>query len=136
MKKIMFLSLMLAVMPKLAMAQTNTFTSYSTATWCNISVSTSAAIRADNFNGLCDGLLLGRAELHVTVPSGTVHYGFDANLSTRSVSAKYGNIISNTTPLVLRISSSMKLYLFSEDATEPKAIIEQFRPNAKTTYVP
>ena len=124
----------LASLPRMAAAQTQTFTSVSSATWCYIQVSTLTPTRVDNFNGACEGLLAGRSKLRITGATATLHGGYDVTLSTLTTSAKYGEALATTTTLELDLSSLMKYYLMGEaGATLPKVLIEQFRPQKALT---
>lgn len=130
MKKV-FLGLALMFLAGAVRAQTQVYTSISSATWCYITVSTSVPTRVDNFSGLCEGLMTGRTGIRIIAAAGTIHGGFDTTLSTQVESTKYGDVISTSAPVELGLSSAMKYYLFSEyAATEPKVVIWQFRPNA------
>ena len=131
MKKILLtLAIMCAAIT--ANAQTQVFTAVSSATWCYISVSTSAPTRVDNFNGQCEGLLTGRTSLRILNQSGTLHGGFDSNVSTQTASNKYGETFSPNDFREMSLSSAMQYWLQSEPASSaPYVIIMQARPQIR-----
>ena len=134
MKKL-FLILSFMFIASVARAQTQVYTSVSSATWCYIQVSTSVPTQVDNFNGNCEGLLAGRTTLRIINQSGTLHGGFDSNVSTSTTgttASKYGELISANEIIEMDLSSAMQYYLQSEPAgSGPYIIVQQARNNKK-----
>lgn len=133
MKKILFcLGLLALACPQAVKAQTQVYTAVSSATWCYISVSTYQPTRVDNFNGNCEGLMAGRTVLRILNGAGTLHGGYDVNLSTKPTDSKYGEVYSPNDFREFELSSAMQYYLMSEPADPaPKVIIQQARQNAQ-----
>lgn len=83
----------LALLPKMAMAQTATYSvGIDSVTYCQVSVSTYAATRLDNFNGGCEGLMNSRDELKVinSTANVTINLGFSTAVSTLTANSHYG----------------------------------------------
>jgi hypothetical protein len=120
------------ILPRAASAQTQVYTTVSSATWCYVSVSTLTPTRVDNFAGNCEGLLAGRTDLRIVLPSATLYGGYDVMLSPQDTSSRYGEKIATTDKLELQLSSDQPYYLMGEPAaTEPKVLVIQYRPNKK-----
>ena len=129
MKKIIFTFVFLFIVD-IAKAQTQVYTAVSSATWCNISISTLQPTRVDNFNGSCEGAMLGRTTLRIVNGAGTLHGGYSIYLSTISTNSKYGETINPYEVHELDLTSTMTYYLQSEPAiSSPTAIIQQARQN-------
>ena len=130
MKKILFALelLLIGLLPRAACAQVQTYSAVSSATWCNIAISSSAPVRVDNFNGARSGLMSGRTAIRIINGAGTLHGGYSTALSTTSTNAAYGRTIAANAVVDLPISSVLPYYLYAEaGASTVYAIIEQLR---------
>ena len=117
-------------MPAISSAQAANqhFVQLSTAVHCGVSVSASAGTRVDNFNsttGCYSGVLTTRNTVKIAVPTGgnTINCGFDANVSTSSVSGNsdsylYGEEITAGSKLELSLSPGLPYYCRAQTSAQ------------------
>ena len=136
MKKILLtLAFMFAAVT--ANAQTQVYTSYSSATLCNLSIASMTAVQVDNFNGLCGGLLTGRTSITIYNGVGTLNGGYDNTVSTITTSSRYGMPIAASATITIPISSAAQYYVINQSTiTAVMMIVEQDRPGFVKTYFP
>ena len=139
MKKILFtLEIMLIeALPRAACAQTQVYTAVSTATQCNIQISSVTPTRVDNFNGLCGGLMTGRTTLRWVNSTGTLYGGYDVTVDTISTDSRFGEIVNPSDKTEMNLTSVMTYYMIAAPGTAPWIIIQQAKAGfSKASFTP
>ena len=77
-------------------AQVQNFVQLSSVTTCSVSIASYTAVRVDNFNGACGGVMNNRNEVEVCVQTGgaAVNCGFSSSVSTQTSSAFIGKEVT------------------------------------------
>jgi hypothetical protein len=96
MKKMIFALAVLLGLAGKAQAQIQNFVQMSSVTTCSVSITSYTAVRVDNFNGACGGVMKSRNEVEVCVQTGgaAVNCGFSSSVSTQPSSAFIGKEVT------------------------------------------